>query len=170
MDILKNISNKSLDHGLKFELAGKFDNETELKSLLDDYDLDTDYSQKLLDEGYVFVAGEDIETIQIENNDELWIVYNDITFLSAYIEGGLYQDKFLKDYLLVFTDGMYSYSNCYAIDLNTSTVGIVKFNNDNSLTYKQEYRLDYDDSELLHNIIEDLDSKELGCEEKLINR
>lgn len=170
MGILKNISNRSLDHGLKFELAGKFDNETELKSLLDAYDLDTDYSQELLNKGYVFVAGEDIETIQIENGNELWIVYNDITVLSAYIEGGLYQDKFLKDYLLVFADGIYSYTNCHAIDLNTSTVGIVKFNNDNSLTYKKEYRLDYEDSELLHNIIEELGSEELGCKEKLVNR
>ena len=170
MDILKNISNKSLDHGLKFELAGKFDTEKELKSLLDDYDLDNDYSQELLDEGYVSVDGENIETIQIENDNELWIVYNDVTVLSDYIEGGLYQDKVLKDYLLVFPDGMHSYSNCYAIDLNTSTIGIIKFNSDNSLTYKKEYRLDYDDAELLHNIIEELDSKELGCKEKLVNR
>lgn len=170
MDILKNISNKSLDHGLKFELAGEFDTEEELKNLLDDYDLDIDYSQELLNKGYVSVDGENIETVQIENDNELWIAYTDIKVLYAYIEGGLYKDKVLKDYLLVFSDGIYSYTNCYAIDLNTSTVGIVKFNNDNSLTYKKEYRLDYEDSELLYNIIEELDSEELGCEEKLVNR
>lgn len=170
-DILKTTAIRSWGHGLNFVLAGKFSSKNGLEKLLNMYGLDIDYSENLLDENirYVDNDGEDIQSIQVENNNELWLVYNNDSVLLDYIDGGLYVDN-KKNFLLVFADGMYTYTNRFAIDLVSGTVGTVEFDENDNVKYEWKYTLRHNDIEMLKSTIEDIGSEELDCEKININR
>lgn len=151
-DILERISARSWDHGLCFELGGKFNTKRELEKILDSYGIDKDYADDLLDKniGYANICGENIDSIQVENGNELWLFNNDLSTLDSFCDK-LYKDK-KGNYLLTFAVDTFDIR--FAIDILTATIGVIDFDNEGNATYDWKYTMSNDDIEMLRKVIE----------------
>lgn len=117
---------RSWDMGLDFVDEGKFASKKELGALFDSvFPLDVDDKEKaelvqeLLDNGYIDLEGEEIDSLQIED-DHLYTHYRELALMD--ICDCLIYDKTQEDYLLGFA----AFGNgeiTGAIDLATGTIG-----------------------------------------------
>ncbi|MFT8556586.1 hypothetical protein [Liquorilactobacillus hordei] len=150
-DLLKDISDRSFEHGLCFEFGGKFKTKRELEETLGCFDIDKDYADDLLNEniGYAEIFGEEIEGVQVENGNELWVVNNELTTFDNFCDK-LYKDK-RGNYLLGFAYGTFDIR--FAIDILTATIGVINFDNEGNATYEWKYTIHNDDIEMLQRII-----------------
>ena len=154
-NVMERIAKKSWGHGLKFELAGRFKDENELKKLLNSYDIDSDNSEDLVNEsvGYALIYGEDIDTVQVENDNELWIVHHDLSTFDGLCDA-LYKDQ-NGDYLLGFAHDTFDMS--FAIDLKSGTIGTINFKRLSTVDYRWKHTLHNDDIEMLQSVVKEND-------------
>ncbi|KRN10805.1 hypothetical protein [Liquorilactobacillus mali] len=154
-DILERIADKSWGHGLCFELGGKFNTERELEKILDSYGIDKDNAETLMNEGigYAYIYSEEIEGVQVENENELWVVNNELSTFDGLCDK-LYKDK-KGNYILGFAYDTFDIR--FAIDILTATIGVINFDNEGNATYEWKYTMQNEDIEMLQRIIEEND-------------
>lgn len=154
-NVMERIAKQSWGHGLNFELAGRFKDENELKKLLNSYDINSDNSEDLVNEsvGYALIYGENIDTVQVENDNELWIVYHDLSTFDGLCDA-LYKDQ-NGDYLLGFAYDTFNIR--FAIDLKTGTIGTINFKGLSAVDYRWKHTLYNDDIKMLQSVVEEND-------------
>lgn len=154
---IKILKDRSDDMGINWECLGQFEDKKELMKLLDEYypwTLDDneklEETDLLLEDGYLDLDAEEIDCFQIEDENKLYVRYQDMDFVENLVDCFIY-DKSTKNYLIGFSNTGWARVDG-AIDLATGTIG---YYNAQENSYTPVTDLNEYDIEMLSNLMQD---------------
>lgn len=125
---IKALQDRALDMGINSVLAGIFESEKELTELFVEWypwNLDENEQkenvEELIENGYVDVDSDEIDTIEIRDNNKLYVNYRTLDFILN-LMGCLIYDTNKKDFLIGFSNTGWPRIDG-AIDLAIGSVG-----------------------------------------------